>query len=181
MPMNRYLQDAYVAIESAIDGMSPEQMACHPEGKWCTAEIIEHLALAFGSTAKLMQRCVEAGKPSATKPSVRDRIIAGIVTGLGYIPGGRQAPKHTVPAGIKPQEARILVLVNLKAMDEAMQRCEEKFGKRAKLADHPVLGPLSLAEWRKFHRVHTRHHMKQIAQLRANTVVSNTVAAGIVR
>ncbi|MGZ7099671.1 MAG: DUF1569 domain-containing protein [Candidatus Angelobacter sp.] len=32
--------------------------------------------------------------------------------------------------------------------------------------DHPVLGPLTAAEWRKFHLVHGLHHVKQIRSLR---------------
>jgi hypothetical protein len=30
-----------------------------------------------------------------------------------------------------------------------------------------VLGPLSMQQWRKFHLIHGRHHLKQIARIRA--------------
>jgi hypothetical protein len=30
-----------------------------------------------------------------------------------------------------------------------------------------VLGPLTIPQWRRFHLVHTQHHMKQVARLRA--------------
>jgi hypothetical protein len=178
MPMNGYLQTAYAAIEKAIDGMSAEEMARHPEGKWCTAEILEHLALAFASTAKVMQKCLECGQASATRPKLRDRFVSGVVTRLGYIPEGRKAPKHVVPKGIQAQEAQRLVFENLKLMDHAMQRCEEQFGEKVKIADHPILGPLNLRDWRKFHWVHTRHHMKQIARLRNDGNVSAKAVAG---
>jgi hypothetical protein len=164
--MNGYLQNAYAAIEDAIKGMTPEEMARHREGKWCTAEILEHLALAFGSTAKLMQRCLDCGHSTASEPKLRDRVVCGVVTGLGYIPEGRKAPAHVVPKGIEAREAQRLVFENLKTMDGVMQRCEEQFGTMVRIADHPILGPLTLTRWRKFHWVHTRHHMKQIARLR---------------
>ena len=176
--MNGYLQNAYSAIEEAIEGITPEEMARHREGKWCTGEILEHLALAFGSTAKVMQSCLECGQTSASKPKLRDRFVSGVVTGLGYIPEGRKAPKHVVPRGIEAREARRLVFENLKAMDEAMQRCEEQFGEKVRIADHPILGPLSLRGWRKFHMTHTRHHMKQIARLRYETGRSAKAVAG---
>jgi DinB family protein len=176
--MNGYLQSAYAAIETAIEGMSAEQMARHREGKWSTSEILEHLALAFGSTAKVMQKCLECGKPSGTRPKLRDRFVSGVVTGLGYIPEGRKAPKHVVPKGIQAQEAQTLVFENLKLMDQTMQRCEEQFGEKIKIADHPILGPLSLRGWRKFHWVHTRHHMKQIARLRNGGNASVKAVAG---
>jgi hypothetical protein len=176
--MNGYLQTAYAAIETAIKGMSTEEMARHREGKWCTAEILEHLALAFGSTAKVMQRCLECGQSTTTRPKLRDRFVSGVVTGLGYIPEGRKAPNHVVPKGIQAQEAQRLVFENLKLMDQAMQRCEQQFGEKIKIADHPILGPLSLTGWRKFHLVHTRHHMKQIARLRSETNASAKAIAG---
>ena len=55
---------------------------------------------------------------------------------------------------------------NLAEMDEAINACESKMGSKIRIADHPVLGPLTVAQWRKFHMVHTRHHMKQIVALR---------------
>ena len=51
-------------------------------------------------------------------------------------------------------------------MDDMIARCEEKFGSSSKLLDHPILGPLTGAEWRKFHLVHGLHHVKQIRRLR---------------
>ncbi len=166
--MNLYLQRTREAINQTIAGMSDEQMKCHPEGKWCTAEILEHLALAFGGSAKLMQRTLDAGAPQARKPSLRDRLVTTIVTGCGYIPEGRKAPKHVIPHGMSPADVRALILANLDALDFQLSKCEERFGSSVRIADHPILGPLKLDEWRKFHLLHTLHHMKQIARLRAH-------------
>jgi DinB superfamily len=166
--MNLYLQRTREAINQAIAGMSDEQMSRHPKGKWCTAEILEHLALAFGGSARLMQRALDAGVPQARKPTLRDRFITTIVTGCGYIPEGRKAPKHVIPRGMPPAEVRPLILANLEALDAQLSKCEERFGSSVRIADHPILGPLKLDEWRKFHLLHTWHHMKQIARLRAH-------------
>jgi len=54
----------------------------------------------------------------------------------------------------------------LMAMDAAITRCEERFGASPRLMDHPVLGPLTAQQWRKFHWVHGRHHVKQLWALR---------------
>jgi hypothetical protein len=51
-------------------------------------------------------------------------------------------------------------------MDNNLAHFEEKFGSRRKLLDHPILGPLTAAQWRKFHLVHGLHHVKQIRSLR---------------
>jgi hypothetical protein len=34
----------------------------------------------------------------------------------------------------------------------------------AKILDHPILGPLNATDWRRVHRTHARHHLKQIQQ-----------------
>jgi hypothetical protein len=42
---------------------------------------------------------------------------------------------------------------------------ERRFGSTAKLLDHPSIGPLNAKEWRQFHLVHTRLHLRQMADL----------------
>ncbi len=167
--MDRYLQRALTAIEAATRGMDSEQLMRGPERKWSAAQILEHLARAYSGTTKLMQRTLQAGAPSATAPNIRDRIAAGVVVGLRYMPSGRQAPEHTRPRGLKGEEALNAIRSNLRAMDVALDQCEQRFGCRCKIANHPVLGPLSISQWRKFHWVHTRHHMKQIEGLRQSS------------
>jgi hypothetical protein len=51
-------------------------------------------------------------------------------------------------------------------MDTIIARCEEQIGSRRQLLDHPVLGPLTAAQWRKFHLVHGLQHVKQNKRLR---------------
>jgi hypothetical protein len=51
-------------------------------------------------------------------------------------------------------------------MDELIAKWEARHGKQTRLLDHPVLGPLTARQWRKFHWVHGRHHVKQILRLR---------------
>ena len=79
---------------------------------------------------------------------------------------GRQAPAMTIPKGLEPSQVVRAVEQALPEMDAAIQQCEQKYGGAVKIADHPVLGPLTAEQWRKFHLVHARHHMKQIARLR---------------
>jgi hypothetical protein len=51
-------------------------------------------------------------------------------------------------------------------MDEIIRRAEQRYGRRTRLVDHPVLGPLTARQWRKFHWVHGRHHVAQILERR---------------
>jgi len=58
------------------------------------------------------------------------------------------------------------IALKIAEMDDCIARCEQKLGSRPALLDHPILGPLTGSQWRKFHLVHGLHHAKQIRRLR---------------
>jgi hypothetical protein len=153
-------------IASALAALSTEQLSWHPPGKWCAAEVLEHLYLTYTGTVKGFQRVAEAGKPLVTGSTWAQRRRRWVVLGLGYLPSGREAPQFARPRGL-PQE-KVLGEIGLKIaeMDNMIGRCEETFGPRKNLLDHPILGPLTGGQWRKFHLVHGLHHLKQIRRLR---------------
>ena len=167
--MDSTLQGVKDAIEAATGGMSAEQLERHPEGKWSAAGILEHLSITFGGTALLMRKCLAGGKALGGKPTFKQRLAVTLVTGWGYFPTGRPAPEFAQPKGLRGEAALQTIRENLAAMDQAMAECEQRFGAQVKMADHVVLGPLTIPQWRRFHLVHTRHHMKQIARLRATS------------
>ncbi len=164
--MDPQLQRALDAIDTATRGMSGPQLGTHPEGKWSSAEILEHLSIAFGSTARSLEKALASGEPRIIPPTMYQRGAALMVATIGYFPPGRQAPEFTRPKGMGGETALRTIRENLVAMDAAITRCEALFGRSRKIATHPVLGPLNVPQWRKFHLVHTRHHMKQIDRLR---------------
>ena len=164
--MDTYLKRLRDAITSATAGMNAEDLTRHPEGKWSTAQVLEHLYLSYSGTVKGFTRCLEAGTPLARAPLLKDRMRAFVVTGLGHLPAGRQAPERTRPRGMAVGEITHGIAPQILAMDEVIARCEARFGKRTRVLDHPVLGPLTPRQWRKFHWIHGRHHLKQIKKLR---------------
>jgi hypothetical protein len=164
--MDAYLQRLQDAIASATLGMSAEDLARHPEGKWSTAQVLEHLYLTYTGTVKGCERCLQAGKPLARTPLLKDHMKAFVVTELGYLPKGRKGPERTQPRGMLVDEVTREIGPRISAMDELITQCEARFGKRSRVLDHPFLGPLSARQWRKFHWVHGRHHIKQIQGLR---------------
>ena len=166
--MDSTLQRVSEAIETATHGMSAEQLERHPEGKWPAAGILEHLSITFGGTARLMRKCLEGGKPLGSSPSLKQSLAAWVVTGLGYFPTGRPAPEFARPKGLGGEAALQSIRANLTDMDQALAACEQRFGAQVKIADHVVLGPLTIPQWRRFHWIHTRHHMKQIERLRGS-------------
>lgn len=88
-----------------------------------------------------------------------------VVLNLNHMPSGREAPSHTLPRGLSAETVVAEIGAKISAMDEIITRCERSLGS-GRLLDHSILGPLTAAQWRKFHLVHGRHHVKQIRRLR---------------
>ncbi len=161
------LQGALDNIRQVTAGMTEEQLAAAPPGKWSPAQILEHLSLTYASSVKVMERALAEGRPQAGAATVRQRLSAAVVVGLGYIPSGRQAPEFSKPRGMAAGEVLPALEKHLLRMDEKISECEQRFGSSVRVGNHPVLGPLTCGGWRKFHNLHARHHMKQIQRLRA--------------
>jgi hypothetical protein len=160
--------------ERITSNMKAEHWRHSPPGKWSCAQILEHLRLSYTATTTGTLKAMEIGKPLGGKPTLRDRISTFYVAGLGLFPSGRTAPKQAMPqegAGIDSLRQFNDALV---AMDSTLADAERRFGAGVKLLDHPVIGPLTAQQWRRFHRTHARHHLKQIAQ-RAKDLNSGNV------
>ena len=167
--MDSRLEKLKADLESAVEGMSSEQWNWHVPGKWCAAEILEHLYLTYTGTIKGFERVIASGKPLATSASMAQRLSSFVVVGLGHMPGGIEAPAVARPRGLPVDQVRKEIGAKLVAMDAIIGKCEAGFGPDVKLLDHPILGPLTAPQWRKLHIVHGRHHQKQLLRLREST------------
>jgi hypothetical protein len=163
--VDSHLHRLQAEIASSVAGRTAEQMAWHPPGKWSAAEVLEHLYLSYTGTVKGFERVAAAGKPLAAAKTWKQRAQTLAVVGFGYFPSGREAPAVARPRGTGVEQVLAGIGPAIAEMDEVIARCEEKFGSRRELLDHPVLGPLTGAQWRKFHLVHGLHHVKQIRRL----------------
>ena len=61
--MDPHLRRALAAIEAATHGLSGADWQRAPAGHWHSAEILEHLGKAYGSTAYILDKCVTDGAP----------------------------------------------------------------------------------------------------------------------
>jgi uncharacterized protein DUF1569 len=163
--MDSRLEELKADLESAVEGLSSEQLGWHLPGKWCAAEVLEHLYLTYTGTITGFERVMTKGKPLASRISVANRALTFVVLGLGHMPR-RNAPAMVVPKGLPAERVRNEIGAKMAAMDAIIAQCETRFGPQVKLLDHPILGPLSAAQFRKLHVVHGRHHLKQLLRLR---------------
>jgi Protein of unknown function (DUF1569) len=164
--MDSRLEELKQALESSVEGLSGEQLSWHLPGKWCAAEVLEHLYLTYSGTIKGFAKVLEAGKPLVTRASMKQRVRTLVVVGFQHMPEGRQAPANTRPRGLPAEKVRSEVGAKIAEMDAIIAQCEARFGRRSPLLDHPILGPLTAMQWRTFHSVHGRHHVKQLLRLR---------------
>jgi hypothetical protein len=160
--MNSYLERLRQELEKATAGTG--DLGQVPEGKWSPAQILEHLLLTYKNTDRALEKCLEQGAPLATRARLKDRFAALLVVNLGYIPSGRKAPERALPRGMAPEEVRREILPALGKMATHLDDCERLFGGRTKILDHPFLGPLTADQWRKFHWIHGRHHVRQVRE-----------------
>lgn len=164
--MDSRLDKLKQSLESAVEGMSSEQLRWHLPGKWCAAQLLEHLYLTYTGTIKGFERVMTSGKSLASRASTSQRMRTFIVVGLGHMPGGVKAPAVAVPKGLPLEKVRREIGAKMEEMDAIIAQCEARFGRRVHVLDHPILGPLTAPQWRKLHVVHGRHHQKQLLALR---------------
>jgi len=162
--MPTHLQRLPAVLESAIHGVSPEALQKAPPGKWNSTQILEHLYLSYTATSSAIARRLESGKPVTKVGSLKQRIAVFMITGLGYFPEGVKAPAVAVPRGVPPDLVRETIFAEIEKMAAALDECEQRFGPRTKILDHPILGPLNVNQARKLHFLHGRHHARQIRE-----------------
>lgn len=164
--MDPHLEQLRRELSSAVAGLSDQQWSWHPPEKWSATEILEHLYLTYTGTTKGFGRVLEAGQPKVTPATWKQRVGSLLVFGFKYLPSGRTAPSMSRPRGLPAEKVRAEIETRIAEMDAILATCETKFGARTKVLDHVILGPLTIGQWREFHLVHGRHHLKQIEQLR---------------
>jgi hypothetical protein len=164
--LNTHLSRTLSTIEAAVAGMTAEQWTRAPQGKWSAEAVLEHLDLTFAGMVHSLRRGLEKGHGARPRSWLALAAQFAIVD-LGYFPRGLKSPEGVVPAGGRGAGVVDDIRRHLVEMDETMRECEVKLGRGATFT-HPRLGPMTVRQWRRFHLVHARHHMKQIARLRAS-------------
>ncbi len=134
------------------------------EGKWSIAAILEHLDLTYTMNAAAVTRRASKGPGAARRRSFAQWLAQTIVITAGHFPSGRKSPEMVLPRGRSFSEVAPSVDSHLVDLDRQLREAAQVLGEASRVLDHPRLGPLSVNDWRRFHYVHTRHHVRQIAE-----------------
>ncbi len=150
-------------IEEVTRQFSPSDWGRAPKGRWNSAQILEHLGRTYGTTAKMLELSVGTGAaPQVRAARLPELMLKILIVNLGIFPSGAKSPAPVTPKGDAGSVALQRALQNLERMDIAITKADERWGNEKPIAMHPLLGPLTARQWRKFHYLHGHHHVRQI-------------------
>jgi hypothetical protein len=160
-------------IAGSLRSLDATQTQLHPPArlnKWSIQQIIEHLLLTYSSTETAINARLTKRTPTRAKPTLAHRISQFATIRCGYLPAGREAPEMVTPQPNTPSRSGEALAhsaaEHLARLDLLFTEAETLFGPASRCANHAILGPLNINQWRKFQLVHGEHHLKQIAAIR---------------
>jgi hypothetical protein len=156
----------------ALNGLSAAGAEAHPGGDpecWCAREVIEHLILTYRSTADVLEERLQKGRPTMAPVLEEHRARWRATIGAGRVSEGGKAPERVRPGQLHlgklcGAELAQQFTSELARVDGLIGECAEKFGSQP-MASHFAFGPLSAEQWREFHLVHARHHLRQLSRI----------------
>jgi len=149
-------------VLTPLEGRSDADWQRAPSGKWTPAQIVEHLAIGLEWSAEKFRARRNHAPMERRRLTPAERIAKLLILGLRWFPPGRKAPERSVPA---PLVAREMAAAHFLAGVAAWDQLEGELlpARRNDLfVKHPRLGDMTFEEWTRFHRVHARHHARQI-------------------
>jgi len=171
--MNQEFETLREELERMLGGLDARQTQLRPggdEARWSIQQTVRHLLLTYAATERAIEARILKGTGTRATPSIAQRIGQIVIVRAGLFPPGRKAPEMVTPAA---NEAAVPggVLIEqigaaLKSMDQRVIAGEKLFGADQPAVRHVVLGPMNFGQWRRFHLIHGRHHMKLIARVR---------------
>ncbi|HEX3374798.1 MAG TPA: DUF1569 domain-containing protein [Edaphobacter sp.] len=171
--MNPTLHQLQHQITASLQNLDATQTQLQPPSrpnKWSIQQIIEHLLLTYSSTETAINARLIKGTPTRAKPTLADRVVQYAVTRCGYLPTSRKAPPMVTPQPnthpLSGEDLTHSAADHLARLDLLFNEAEALFGPGSQCVNHNVLGPLNINQWRRFHLVHGKHHLKQIAAIR---------------
>ncbi len=174
------LQQELVAALAGLDAsqtqLSPAGQAANGTPRWNIQQIVRHLLLSYEATIAAMEARLTKATPTKAKPSPAQRLWQFVLLRLQHFPGGRPAPEAVTPKPeVEALDGPMLqaeVTAALEQMAQRIDAAERLFGPDRQAVSHMLLGPMSVAQWRRFHLVHGRHHILQIERILSDHTIA---------
>jgi hypothetical protein len=170
--MNAELQricDSYQAELIKVDPPTAQRHPANDPQRWSIQQIVEHLLLTYQGTSAALKKRLAKGTATRVRPTARQVLRRTMILGFRHMPNGVKAPEAVIPEPGKYPDCCGMELVSrmkegLAAMDSLLAEGEKRFG-NSRFQQHFTFGPLTVKEWRRFHAVHSAHHLRQIHRI----------------
>jgi len=172
--MHAVLERVICQIESEAGGLDAETAQLHPKDLaylWSAQQVIEHLVLGYRVTSAALESRLNKGRLSRhrKKRTWLQWLLQLMILTFGSWPKGLPAPEETTPDSfgvLNGRKLTDLLRKEIGVMDSLLDQCRRKFGME-RIATHPLLGPLRVDQWRRYHVVHGYHHLEQLRSILA--------------
>ncbi len=171
--MHAVLERVVCQMENEVGGLDAETAQRHPKDLayiWSAQQVIEHLVLGYRLTGSALETRLNKGRLSRhRKRTWLQWSLQLMILTFGDMPKGVPATEETTPvpdgfAALDGRQLADLLRKEIGAMDTLLDQCRRKFGME-RVAAHPLLGPLRVDQWRRFHVVHGYHHLEQLQSI----------------
>jgi len=170
--MSSALDDLQNELGAMLAGLDENTMQRHPGERreaWNIQQIATHLLYTYDATLSVFEGRLLKGRCTKATPTLQQRLGQIIITRFGYFPGGRKSPDFACPPEkMEPEngyQAFARITARLQALKTIFIEAENAWG-QGRCVSHFVLGPMSVDDWQRFHRVHGHHHARQMAAIR---------------
>jgi hypothetical protein len=173
--MHAVLERVVDQISSEVQHLDIDATQLHPQGlafRWNAQQVVEHLVMGYRLTTEALETRLKKGRLSRkhSRTNLQWTLQMMILT-FGAMPHGVPALEETTPKpgdfpAMSGPELIDLLRREIEAMDIVLDACRRRFGIE-RVGIHPLLGPLRVDQWRRFHAVHGHHHLTQLRSVLA--------------
>jgi tetrahydromethanopterin S-methyltransferase subunit G len=176
--MHAVFQSEFREFAAELSSFDARSANVHPWGKphcWSVQQVVEHLVLSMDGTRIALEERLAKGRPE--RKSHRSRTewaLQLMILSAGHMPKGVGAPEQTTPKahlpGTSVRELTDRLETAVESLDATLDECRQRFGME-RVGRHFLLGPLRMDQWRRYHVLHLRHHLRQVSDLRESMSV----------
>ncbi len=171
--MHAVLKSVFDDLAAELSHFDVVSANVHPHGQrhcWTVRQVVEHLVLSMDATSAEVEKRLTKGRVAHHSMRTRTEwMLQLMMLSAGHMPSGVPAPADQVPAeensGAGVRDLVSQLELALEQMDGSLDRARQRFGME-RVGRHFLLGPLRVDQWRRYHVLHMRQHLKQIVATR---------------
>ena len=153
------LKESVANLNDAAAALTPD------DGKWCVAEIVEHVSLVEEKMAVICSKLLEKAKAAGVAGDGKVVISEDFAQKIAELGSMKlEAPEIVHPTGASIAESLSKMDENQKIFDRLLPLFASLDGSSHRFA-HPYFGELSAQEWLALRGGHEARHVRQIEKI----------------